>query len=250
MHEEADIHSADCDCFGCAIRLHAQRCIDGGILEGWAVPSDLIQMLAEHLTTHVSPANHLLAVERYSRDLRTAVVVLRPELGATIIHINDRGQTDHRADDMETHSGTAGGALSPGRHPPDHSQHSKDSGLAMLAITNVALLPRQNRFGGDHQPRRGRRTSDTMTIAALADLTAEILVNMTTEGLHQLWWSCQAWCDITTPRSLKAKSTHTGFASHAYANQQRIASELASRGAPIPMAPSAEYITAIRTDQA
>jgi hypothetical protein len=207
-------------------------------------------MLAEHLTTHVSPANHLLAVERYSRDLRTAVVVLRPELGATIIHINDRGQTDHRADDMETHSGTAGGALSPGRHPPYHSQHSKDSGLAMLAITNVALLPRQNRFGGDHQPRRGRRTSDTMTIAALADLTAEILASTTTESLHKLWWSCQAWCDITTPRSLKAGSTHTGFASHAYANQQRIASELTRRGAPIAMAPSAEYITAIRTNQA
>ena len=253
MYDDEDLHAPDCDCFGCSIRTQAQRCKSEQIIDDWAIPFELIELLAEHLIDHVAPADHLGAIDRYARDLRTAVNRLRPELGATIIPIcrNDRA---HRQNDDSTVDATPGSAVrtdspDPRRHLQQvHPSHSPVP--QALPNYNVALLSRPNRSEHDPRPRRGNPLHHTMTIAATAELEAQSLAGMTIEVLHHLWWSCQAWADITTHRASRAQATHTGFASRAYQNQNRIAVELERRKATIPTAPAPGYITAIRTDQA
>jgi hypothetical protein len=246
-------HEPDCDCFGCSIRTQAQRCKSEQIIDDWAIPFELIELLAEHLIDHVAPADHLGAIDRYARDLRIAVNRLRPELGAAIIPICSSNRVNRRNDDGTVEATPSSAVRTDSADPHQHIRqvHPSDSAVQQaLPNYNVALLSPQNRSESDRRPRRGNPIHHTMTIAATAELDAQALDGMTIEVLHHLWWSCQAWSDITTPGTSRAQTIHTGFASRAYQNQHRIAAELERRKATIPTAPAPGYITAIRTDQA
>jgi hypothetical protein len=252
MPEHFDDHSVGCDCFSCAIRLAARRCIDDGLAEDWAIPSDLIDMLAEHLTAHVPPANHLLAVERYAHDLRTAVNRRRPDLGATVLSLNDRrhGVSGTAEPQKSTDRPDIAIIGRSGNPKPENSPKLADAFIGTFPISNVTLLAPPAQPRGHGPRRRGRPTPNTMTVVATISLTAEVLADIRIDVLYELWWACQAWCDITPPRSDTAETTHNRFATQAYDNQQRLDHEFASRSLAIPIAPNPTYITVIRADQA
>ena len=71
-------HLPDCSCYGCFVSAEADRRIDAGELDPWAVPTLLTELVADIVGAHEDVAERTRRAEWFALQLLDAVVRENP----------------------------------------------------------------------------------------------------------------------------------------------------------------------------